>query len=464
MAVHSFATNNLVKERDVYVRYIKVRKEYIKKNNIHPEPHLFIRRKHLLNSINIDNMPLTSLQRAICKWHCMQLTYHIWHDLAGKCRVYNGTIGHKKTVHVPDDILKEFKKKVEKAIIDNNCDYNRRLPHTQCVYDACRYLAMYWTYLDIVKDEVSQRFYPDPDTWKRAAKIFGYCKDENPFQMNGMYFDWKQNNKEESMTPIDISKVIEKCDEKTKNKVADINEISLEDLDLSVRTENCLRRAGVKKFGSLLMLTANDILHIRNLGINSFREVVSKLQEYGYTYPEDKTNPRIPYVKDALPIKIKTEESVIDIAEEAARRVEEEKSSGNNSYANGYNALLEKYNKLNDDFDSINSSFLNATNKYDELLKQKLELESYNVRLRDEIEKLKDSMAELKNRETKLNIAANPKNLDAFTLLNIVLEKMKDSKMDNIFVTVNGMTVDIHPKQNVPFRSAAYQIRTSEAR
>lgn len=309
MAVHSFATNNLVKERDVYVRYIKAREEYIKENNIHPEPHLFIKRKHLLNSINIDNMPFTSLQRAICKWHCMQLTYHIWHDLASKCRVYNGTIGHKKTVHIPDDILKEFKKKVEKAIIDNNCDYNRKLPHSKCVYDACRYLAMYWTYLDIVKDEVSQRFYPDPDTWKRAAKIFGYDKDENPFQMNGTYFDWKQKNEDET---------------KMEEVNDDILEKNLEDLGFSVRTEACLYRAGVWKFKGLLMLTANDILHIRNIGINSFREVVSKLQEYGYTYPEDKTDARIPYVKDRLPIKKQSEESVIDIAEEAAKKVEEE--------------------------------------------------------------------------------------------------------------------------------------------
>ena len=441
MAVHSFATNNLVKEHGIYVRYIEARKEYIKKNHIHPEPHLFIRGRKILDSINTDNLPYTSLNRCISKWHCMRLAYHIWYNLASKCRVYNGTIGHKKTVHVPDDILKEFKKEVEKAIIDNNCDYNRRLPHTQCVYDACRYLAMYWTYLEIVKDEVSQRFYPDPDTWKRAAKIFGYDKDENPFQMNGMYFDWK--NKEEGT--------------KMEEANGDILEKRLEDLDFSVRTENCLYRAGVRKFGSLLMLTVNDILHIRNLGINSFREVVSKLQEYGYTYPKDESNPRIPYVRDCLPIK-EQEESVIDIAEQAAKEVEEEKS-------NGYNALLEKYNKLNEDFDNINSCFVNATNKYDELLKQKLDLESYNVRLREEIENLKDRVSELVAANQKVNIASNPKNLDTFALINVVLEKMKDSKTDNIFITVDGMTVDIHKKFDHPFGKAdSYTIRTREAR
>ena len=67
MAVHSFATNNLVKEYDVYTRYMKERTHYIKEHGIKPEPHLFIRRKHLLNSINIDNITLTSLHRAIFK-------------------------------------------------------------------------------------------------------------------------------------------------------------------------------------------------------------------------------------------------------------------------------------------------------------------------------------------------------------------------------------------------------------
>lgn len=444
MAVHSFATNNLVKEHDVYTRYMKERTHYIKEHGIKPEPYLFIRRKHLLNSINIDNIPLTSLQRAICKWHCMAISYDVWYYFARNCKVTNDVIEHKKVVNVPDDILKNFKKNVEKYIKNYNCDYNRRLPHSRCVYDACRYLAMYWTYLDIIKDEVSQRFYPDPDTWKRAAKIFGYDKDENPFQMNGSY--WHHNSEEET-----------KVDEANENKYDDVLEKSLRDLDFSVRTENCLHRAGVKKFGSLLMLTANDILHIRNLGINSFREVVSKLQEYGYTYPEDKTNPRIPYIKDTLPIKIENEEPVIDIAEQAAKEVEEEQKFSWNELFEKYNNLKDDYDKLDAMYDSLKSTALEKTKNFDELLKQKLELESYNFKLKDRIENLKNDMEEL-------SVAANPKNLDTFALLKTILEKMRDSKMEYILLTIDGMTIDIHPKQNVPLRPTAYQIRTSEAR
>ncbi len=437
MAVHSFATNNLVKEYDVYTRYMKERTHYIKEHGIEPEPHLFIRRKHLLNSINIDNIPLTSLQRAICKWHCMVISYDVWYYFAKNCKVTNDAINHKKVVNIPDDILKKFKKNVEKHIKDYNCDYNRRVPHSKCTYDACRYLAMYWTYLGIINDNKIQRFFPDPDTWKRAAKIFCYEEGENPFQMNGMYFDWKQKNEEET---------------KMEEANGDILEKRLEDLDFSVRTENCLYRAGVRKFGSLLMLTVNDILHIRNLGINSFREVVSKLQEYGYTYPEDKSNPRIPYVRDSLPIK-EQEESVIDIAEQAAKEVEEERVMPEPPLRD----LRETFNKLKDDYDKLDAM-------YDKLLKEKVDLDSYNVSLRQEIENLKDNMAELKSRETKLNIAANPKNLDTFALLKTILEKMRDSKMEYILVTIDGIVVDIHPKQNVPFRPTNYQIRTSESR
>ena len=272
-------------------------------------------------------------------------------------------------------------------------------------------------------------------------------------EANGMYFDWK--NKEEGT--------------KMEEANGDILEKRLEDLDFSVRTENCLYRAGVRKFGSLLMLTVNDILHIRNLGINSFREVVSKLQEYGYTYPKDESNPRIPYVRDCLPIK-EQEESVIDIAEQAAKEVEEERLNDAE--------MVQKYSKALDDIhemgvkidaitsenDVIRKNATKISDEYDKLLEQKLECEAHNSRLRDEISILKDRVSELVAANQKVNIASNPKNFDTFTLLNIVLEKMRDSKMEYILVTVDGMAIDIHPKQNVPFRPTNYQIRTSEAR
>ena len=55
----------------------------------------------------------------------------------------------------------------------------------------------------------------------------------------------------------------------------------LEDLGLSVRTYNCLKRAGIKTLGDILLLTQERLMKIRNLGRKSWEEVLAKLAEYG---------------------------------------------------------------------------------------------------------------------------------------------------------------------------------------
>lgn len=436
MAVSRFATNNLVAEHDVYVKYLKIRKKFIEEHGWTNVKEFVPSRCGLFDTF--FNVSKTTLKRGLYKWHCMQISYDIWQTLVKHCVVWEGAIKYKKSVHVDVSILKKFKAITEQTIYDARCDYNTRLPHGQAHYDACRYLAMYWTYLDIIKDDKTQRYFPDKDTREKAAKIFGYSELENPFQMNGIYWTFGKKNIPDA--PVEEETKMEEVN-------GDILEKRIEDLDLSVRTYNCLDRAGVKKFGSLLMLTANDILHMRNLGINSFREVVSKLQEYGYIYPEDKTNPKIPYVKDSLPIKV-----------QAAKEVEEEPKEVFNDLKNTYDDIAIKY-------DNLLKTAQEQADRYDELLKQKLDLEAYNSRLRDQLNNLKDENESLKSVAESRRIASNPKNFDTFTLLNIVLEKMKDAKMDNIFITVDGMTVDIHKKFERPFGKAeSYTIRTSEAR
>jgi len=53
----------------------------------------------------------------------------------------------------------------------------------------------------------------------------------------------------------------------------------IEDLDLSVRSYNCLRRQGVNTIGQLTECSENDLLNIRNFGAKSIEEVKDKLQQ-----------------------------------------------------------------------------------------------------------------------------------------------------------------------------------------
>ena len=57
--------------------------------------------------------------------------------------------------------------------------------------------------------------------------------------------------------------------------------ISIDDLDLSVRSNNCLRRAGINTVDELILKTEEDMMKVRNLGRKSLDEVKKKLSEMG---------------------------------------------------------------------------------------------------------------------------------------------------------------------------------------
>ena len=58
-------------------------------------------------------------------------------------------------------------------------------------------------------------------------------------------------------------------------------EMSIEDMDLSVRSYNCLKRAGIHTVEDLTKRSEEDMLKVRNLGRKSLDEVIAKLKGYG---------------------------------------------------------------------------------------------------------------------------------------------------------------------------------------
>lgn len=67
--------------------------------------------------------------------------------------------------------------------------------------------------------------------------------------------------------------------EDTKEQVLKMN---LEDMDLSVRSYNCLKRAGINTVEDLIQFTMEDMSKVRNLGRKSLEEVINKLKGLGY--------------------------------------------------------------------------------------------------------------------------------------------------------------------------------------
>ncbi len=64
----------------------------------------------------------------------------------------------------------------------------------------------------------------------------------------------------------------------------------IEDLELSVRTYNCLKRANITKVGNILAMEKRDLLSIRQLGEKSLEELIQKLEEKGYINREKPGN------------------------------------------------------------------------------------------------------------------------------------------------------------------------------
>ncbi|MBP2028045.1 DNA-directed RNA polymerase subunit alpha [Acetoanaerobium pronyense] len=70
--------------------------------------------------------------------------------------------------------------------------------------------------------------------------------------------------------------------EKEEDKKEKALEMTIEELDLSVRSYNCLKRAGINTVEELTEKTEDDMMKVRNLGKKSLEEVIQKLEELGF--------------------------------------------------------------------------------------------------------------------------------------------------------------------------------------
>jgi len=86
----------------------------------------------------------------------------------------------------------------------------------------------------------------------------------------GLFIDLSENAKTAEV-------MVEKEDDE-KEKVL---EMSIDELELSVRSYNCLKRAGINTVEELTNKTPDDMMKVRNLGRKSLEEVLAKLKELG---------------------------------------------------------------------------------------------------------------------------------------------------------------------------------------
>jgi DNA-directed RNA polymerase subunit alpha len=86
---------------------------------------------------------------------------------------------------------------------------------------------------------------------------------------------------------IDLSenaKTAEVMVEKEDDEKEKVLEMSIDELELSVRSYNCLKRAGINTVEELTNKTSEDMMKVRNLGRKSLEEVLTKLKELGLQF------------------------------------------------------------------------------------------------------------------------------------------------------------------------------------
>lgn len=127
-----------------------------------------------------------------------------------------------------------------------------------------------------------------------AAKIFLVLMSMDSLVIDSRHEEIKSisNVDSEVYKPVEIPELVVKkktqdsgtrsygifSQDKQRQKIL---KMGIDELELSVRSYNCLKRAGINTVGELVKNTPEDLMKVRNLGRNSYLEVMAKLKELG---------------------------------------------------------------------------------------------------------------------------------------------------------------------------------------
>ena len=78
--------------------------------------------------------------------------------------------------------------------------------------------------------------------------------------------------------------------EKSADPQSTVLDMTIEELDLSVRSFNCLKRANINTVADLISKTEDEIMKVRNLGRKSLEEVIGKLEAMGLSLADEENN------------------------------------------------------------------------------------------------------------------------------------------------------------------------------
>ncbi len=112
----------------------------------------------------------------------------------------------------------------------------------------------------------------------------GSMKPEDAVALAGKILDEHFRVFETLNEAVQDATVMAVSKEKPENK---FNSMTLEDLDLSVRSFNCLKRNGLKTVQDLCNMKESELMTVRNLGKKSYKEILDKLAQFGLSLQHD---------------------------------------------------------------------------------------------------------------------------------------------------------------------------------
>ena len=134
---------------------------------------------------------------------------------------------------------------------------------------------------------------------KRSEKAMVAPKVKRPvrhvmwYELKDKYLPdhWKRNR--DYRNEMEDTVLCQSTSHETRLETLPIKEELIETLGLSVRSENCLHRAGIETIGKLSDTTAADLKRIRNLGKKCLDEIIEKLAEKELTLREEEAEGEI---------------------------------------------------------------------------------------------------------------------------------------------------------------------------
>ena len=121
-------------------------------------------------------------------------------------------------------------------------------------------------WLEFIEKKSSTTYYLNNDLFDEDIEEVVRSKVEKYIQK------WKYEKREEE------------GDEEEEETIDKYQEMSIEELDLSVRSYNCLKRANIITVQELTQKTEDDMMKVRNLGKKSLKEVRDKLKALGLSF------------------------------------------------------------------------------------------------------------------------------------------------------------------------------------